>query len=161
GPQTPSLSLSQEPRSRSTVAIVKGDERRKIVTESLAAIDHQIAPVMKRKKYVIIKVNNVSTSKQLASTHADAIFGILDYVMPRVKTPIMIVESSAGETMTGFDNFKYPEIVKATRARKVSLLDLNTEAKYQTMPLIDFDLHIQPVRLASRLLDPDVFIISA
>src|SRR5579871_2882773 len=101
GPRTPPLLFPQELKSRSTVAIVKGEERRKIVTEALAAIDHQIRPVMKRKKYVIIKVNNVSTVNQLAATHADAIFGILDYVLPRAKMPVMIVESSAGDTMTG------------------------------------------------------------
>ena len=161
GPQTPSLLFPQELKSRSTVAIVKGVERRKIVCESLAAIDHQIQPVLKRKKYVIVKVNNVSTVNQLAATHADAIFGILDYLLPRVKMPVMIVESSAGDTMTGFDNFKYTQIAAATRARKVSLLDLNTEAKFEVIPLIDFDLHIQPVRLAARLLDPDAFIISS
>src|SRR5205823_4734860 len=110
GPQAPPLLFPQELKSPSTVAMVKGEERRKIVTESLAAIDHQIRPVLKRKKYVIVKVNNVSTVNQLAATHADAIFGILDYLLPRVKLPIMIVESSAGDTMTGFDNFKYAEI---------------------------------------------------
>ena len=106
-------------------------------------------------------MNNVSTVNQLAATHADAICGILDYLQPRVKVPVMIAESSAGDTMTGFDNFKYTEDREAARARKVSLVDLNTEAKYQVIPLIDFDLHIQPVRLAARLLDPDAFVISA
>jgi uncharacterized protein (DUF362 family) len=161
GPQTPPLAFLHELKTRSTVAIVKGDARRQNVGDALAAIDHQIAPVLKRKKYVIIKVNNVSTVNQLAATHVDTIFGILDYLLPRVKVPVMIVESSAGDTMTGFNNFKYTGIAKATRARQVSLVDLNTEAKYQTIPLIDFDLHIQPVRLAARLLDPDAFIISS
>src|SRR5689334_13336012 len=77
GPQTPLLQFPQELKSRSTVAIVKGEVRRKNVTESLAAIDRQILPALKRKKYVVIKVNNVSTVNQLAATHADAIFGIL------------------------------------------------------------------------------------
>jgi uncharacterized protein (DUF362 family) len=159
GPQTPPLLFPQEIKSRSTVAIVKGEQRRKNVTDALAAIDHEIRPAMRRKKYVIIKVNNVSTVNQLAATHADAIFGILDYLLPRVKMPVVIAESSAGDTMTGFHNFKYDEIAKATRARKVSLVDLNTEAKFQVIPLVDFDLHIQPVRLAARLLDPDAFVI--
>jgi uncharacterized protein (DUF362 family) len=160
GSQTPPLAFPQELKTRSTVAIVKGDARRQIVGDALAAIDHQIAPVLKRKKYVIIKVNNVSTVKQLASTHSDAIWGILDYLQPRTKAPIVIVESSAGETMTGFENFGYPKIAQASRGQ-VSLVDLNAEARSQVIPLIDFDLHIQPVRLAARLLDPDAFIISA
>jgi uncharacterized protein (DUF362 family) len=160
GPRTPLLQF-QQPAPRSTVAIVKGDERRKMVCDALAAIDRQIQPALKRKKYVVIKVNNVSTVNQLSSTHADVIFGILDYLFPRVKMPIVIAESSAGDTMQGFENFKYTGIAAATRARKVSLVDLNAEARYQVIPLIDFDLHVQPVRLAARLLDPDAFIICA
>jgi uncharacterized protein (DUF362 family) len=161
GPQTPPLMFPQEVKGRSTVAIVKGEDRRKNIAEALAAIDQQVLPALRRKKYVVIKVNNVSTVNQLAATHADAIFGILDYLLPRVKVPVIIAESSAGETMDGFRNFKYTEIEKANSARHVSLLDLNAEARYQVIPLIDFDLHIQPVRLAARLLDPDAFVISS
>src|SRR5579883_1201108 len=72
GPQTPPLAFPQELKARSTVAIVKGEQRRKNITDALAAIDRQILPVMRRKKYVIVKVNNVSTVNQLAATQADA-----------------------------------------------------------------------------------------
>jgi uncharacterized protein (DUF362 family) len=110
---------------------------------------------------VAIKVNNVSTTNQLAATHADAIRGILDYLEPRTKMPVFIVESSAGDTMTGFENFGYTKLAAENRGRGVTLIDLNAEAQYRVIPLIDFDLHLQPVRLAARLLDPDAFIISA
>ena len=56
-----------------------------MVQDALNAIDHQIRPVIQRKKYVIIKVNNVSTTNQLAATHADTIWGILDYLQPQVQ----------------------------------------------------------------------------
>jgi uncharacterized protein (DUF362 family) len=161
GPGTPPLSFTQEPAARSTVAIVKGDVRRKIVADALNAIDHQIRPAIQRKKYVIIKVNNVSTFNQLAATHADAIWGILDYLQPRYKMPVSIVESSAGETMQGFQNFGYVKLAADSAARNVSLVDLNAEGKYQVIPLIDYDLHVQPVRLAARLLDPDAYVICA
>src|ERR1035437_4643301 len=85
GPDTPPLTFTSEPAARSTVAIVKGDVRRKMVTDALSAIDHQIRPAIQRKKYVIVKVNNVSTTNQLAATHADTIWGILDYLQPRYK----------------------------------------------------------------------------
>ena len=161
GPNTPPLSFTQPPAARSTVSIVKGDVRRKIVHDALEAIDHQIKPVIQRKKYVIVKVNNVSTERQLAATHADTLWGILDYLQPKYKLPVMIVESSAGDTMTGFRNFGYVKLAADKDARKVSLVDLNEEAKYQVIPLIDYDLHLQPVRLAARLLDPDAYIINA
>ena len=79
-------------------------------------------PKLKRKKYVLIKPNNVTTTNQLGATHADALRGILDYLAPRFKGPVIIAESSAGNTMQGFDNFKYPALTK--EYKKVSLLDL-------------------------------------
>src|SRR5664279_984747 len=161
GPATPPLTFAQEAPARSTVAIVKGDVRRKIVSEALTAIDQQIRPAIQRKKYVVIKVNNVSTERQLAATHADTIWGILDYLQPKYKLPVSIVESSAGDTMTGFRNFGYAKLAADSAARNVSLVDLNEEAKYQVIPLIDYDLHLQPVRLAARLLDPDAYVINA
>lgn len=146
---------------RAAVSLVKGDSRRKNVTAALEAVDDQIRPQLKRKKYVVIKPNNVSTVKQLAATHADALDGILDYLEPRFKGPVVIAESSAGETLEGFDNFKYPAVAAEHKRLKVSLVDLNLEAKYQTIPVLNADLHIEPVRLASRLLDPDAFVICA
>lgn len=146
---------------RSAVALMKGEDRRKNITAALEAIDDQIRPVLRRKKYVVIKPNNVSTVNQLAATHADALRGILDYLAPRFKGPVVIAESSAGLTMQGFENFKYTQVASEHRAQQVSLLDLNEEAKYQLIPLLSPDLHVQPVRLAARLLDPDAFVICA
>jgi len=145
--------------TRPAVSLVQGDNRRRNVCDALVAIDEQIRPKLKKKKYVVIKPNNVSTNNQLAATHADALRGILDYLAPRFKGPVIIAESSAGNTMTGFDNFKYPALTK--EYKKVSLMDFNEEAKYVLLPLIDFDIHVAPVRLAARLVDPDAFVFSA
>jgi uncharacterized protein (DUF362 family) len=144
---------------RSKVALIHGDDRRKNAHDALAAIDDQILPKLQRKKYVVIKPNNVSTVNPLAASHADALRGILDYLAPRFQGPVIIAESSAGETMEGFENFHYTRLVSEYREEKVSLVDLNREARYETIPLIDFDLHVVPVRLAARLLDPDAFVI--
>jgi uncharacterized protein (DUF362 family) len=107
---------------------------------------------------VAIKVNNVSVTNQLAASHADAIHGILDYLEPCFKGPVHVVESSAGDTMVGFENFHYTRIAQE---RKVSLIDLNREAKYQVVPMINYDLHAQPCRFAARLFDPEAYVICA
>lgn len=146
---------------RAFVSIAQGEERRKIVYQSLVAIDDQIRPVLKTKKYVIIKPNNVSTVNQLAATHADTLRGILDYLDGRFKGPVVIAESSAGETMTGFENFKYNQVAAEYKRFQVKLVDLNEEAKYQLTHLITPDLHVTPVRLAARLFDPEAYIICA
>ena len=145
----------------STVALVKGESRRRNIAQALTAIDEQLRPGLKAKKYVVIKVNNVSTTNQLAATHADAIHGILDYLEPRFKGPVIVAESSAGDTLQGFEEFGYNRLASERRAQKVQLIDLNREAKYKAIPLIDYDLHAISTRLAARLFDPDAFVICA
>ena len=78
---------------RSAVSLIRGEDRRKTIYEALKAIDDQIVPELKRKKYVVIKPNNVSTVNQLAATHADALRGTLDYLSSRFKGPVIIAES--------------------------------------------------------------------
>lgn len=146
---------------RSVVSLVKGEDRRKNVLAALEAVDDQIKPLLRRKKYAVIKVNNVSTVNQLAATHADAIHGILDYLGPRFKGPVVIAESSAGDTMEGFHNFKYDKVAEERKSQKVSLIDLNAEARYEMIPVLSEHLQVTPVRLAARLLDPEAFIICA
>ncbi len=144
---------------RSTVALVKGESRRKNVSDSLAAIEDQILPVLRQKKYVVIKPNIVNTVNQLAATHADALHGIIDFLAPRFKGPVIIAESSAGYTWEGYDNFGYTKVASERKNQQVSLIDLNEEGKYETIPILDGDLHPVPVRLAARLLDPDAYVI--
>ena len=144
---------------RSTVAVIPGKERRQMVTDSLVAIEREILPQLKKKKYVVIKPNNVSTANQLAATHADTLRGIIDFLAPRFKGPIVIAEASAGDTPVGFENFGYVKLPKEYPSQKVSLVDLSAEGKYEVIPLLSPDLQVQPVRLAARLCDPDAFII--
>jgi uncharacterized protein (DUF362 family) len=146
-------------QSRSLVSLIKGEDRRKNVFEALMAIDKDVAPVLKTRKYVVIKPNNVSTVNQLAATHADAMRGELDYLERRFKGQVFIAESSAGTTMEGFENFRYTRLPGEYKSLDVRLVDLNEEAKFQVVPVLDADLHLQPVRLAARLLDPDAFVL--
>ena len=147
--------------TRSVVSLVRGEDRRKNVYDALMAIDPELAPALQRKKYVLIKPNLTSNVKQLAATHADTLRGILDYLAPRFKGPVIVAEASSGNTMDGFDNFKYRQLIAEYRSLKVELIDLNREGKYVTSPLIDTNLQMFPVRLAARLMDPDAFIVSA
>jgi uncharacterized protein (DUF362 family) len=146
---------------RSVVSLVRGEDRRRLIYGALMAIDPELAPALKRKKYVLIKPNLTSNVKQLAATHADTLRGILDYLAPRFKGPVIVAEASSGNTMDGFENFKYRQLISEYRSLTVDLIDLNREGKYVTSPLIDTNLQMFPVRLAARLMDPDAFIVSA
>jgi uncharacterized protein (DUF362 family) len=145
----------------SKVALIHGDDRRKNVHDALVSIDDQVKAGLRNKTSVVIKPNNVSTSNQLAATNLDALRGILDYLEPRFHGPVVIAESSAGDTLEGFENFRYNQLVSERRSQKVSLVDLNREGKYESISLVDFDLHVTPVRLAARVFDPDTFVISS
>jgi uncharacterized protein (DUF362 family) len=143
----------------SVVSVTHGASRRQNIRDALQAIEDQIMPVLKTRKHVVIKPNMVSTGNQLASTHVDALHGILDFLEPRFKGPVVIAEASAGYTTEGFDNFGYARLAPEHKPLEVSLVDLNEEGKYQTHAILDGDLHLVPVRLAARLLDPDAYVI--
>lgn len=144
---------------RSVVAVTNGASRRQNICDALVAIEDQVMPVLKSRKRVVIKPNMVSTRNQLAATHADALHGILDFLGPRFKGPVVIAESSAGYTTEGFDNFGYVKIAPEHKPLDVSLVDLNEEGLYQTHAILNGDLHMVPVRLAARLLDPEAYVI--
>ena len=146
---------------QSNVSLMAGEDRRKAVFEALMAIDDEIKPKLAKKKSVVIKPNNVSTQRQLAATHADALRGIMDYLERRWKGPVFIAESSAGDTFTGYDNFKYLALETEYKKFPLQLIDLNKEALYQLVPILDDKLHLVQVRLGARLLDPEAFVISS
>jgi uncharacterized protein (DUF362 family) len=146
---------------RATVALTRGNDRRKNVYNALMAIDRDLQPKLRLRKYVVIKPNFVNTVNQLAASHADAMRGILDYLSERFKGPVVIAESSAGNTQQAYENFKFTALPAEYKRKQVQLIDLNAEAKFERITLLDKDLHIVPVRLAARLLDPEAFVISA
>jgi len=149
------------PDMRAAVAIAHGGGRRKNVYNALKAIDKDLRARMQGKRYAVIKPNFVNTENQLASTHADSIRGILDYLAESFPGPVVIAESSAGDTREAFANFKYPALTSEYRKQQLKLIDLNDEARYERIALLDADLHIQPCRIAARLVDPEAFVISA
>ncbi len=162
-PPNPQLQLPPAPivptNRRSTVSLVKGENRGKMVYDALMGIDAELRPALQRKKSVLIKPNLTSVTIQLASTHADTLRAILEYLGPRFKGPIVIAESASGDTNQGFENFKYNQLAKEFASRKVSLVDLNDEGLFVPMGIITYNVHPQMIRIAKRLLDPDVFII--
>lgn len=146
---------------RATVALTHGDDRRKNVYNALMTVDKDLQPTLRTRKYVVIKPNFVSTENQLAANHVDAVRGILDYLSERFKGPVVIAESSAGDTQRAFENFKFTALPAEYKKKQVQLIDLNREAKFERIALLDKDLHIVPIRLAARLLDPEAFVISS
>jgi uncharacterized protein (DUF362 family) len=147
--------------ARTPVALTHGDDRRQNISDALRLIDKELAARLHGRRSVVIKPNIVNTDRQLASTHVDALNGILDYLSDRWKGPVFIAESSAGYSTEGYANFKYQQAIDDHKRLNVKLVDLNEEGEYEILHVLNADLHITPVRLAKRLCDPDAFVISA
>src|ERR1039458_8177145 len=134
-----------------TVALTQGDDRRKNVYNALMAVDKDLQPKLRTRKYVVIKPNFVNTVNQLAASHADAMRGILDYLSERFNGPVVIAESSAGNTQQGYENFKFTALPAEYKKKQVQLIDLNAEAKFERITLLDQDLHIVNLSIAGML----------
>jgi uncharacterized protein (DUF362 family) len=147
--------------SRAVVSLIHGEDRRRNVYNALMAIDDQLRPALRRKKYVLLKPNTVAVNNQLGSTHADALRGILDYLEPRFKGPVVIADSSKDCTWDAFENFHYNRVVSEYRKMNVRLVDFNDEPQYVAQEIVDRDLHLIQVRLAGRMFDPDAFILGS
>ena len=148
-------------KQRAVVSLVRGEDRRKNVYNALAAIDDQIRPALRRKKYVLIKPNTVAVNFQLGSTHADALRGILDYLEGRYRGPVVIADSSKDNTWDAYENFHYDRVLAEYRRGAMRFVDLNEEGKYVAQEIVDRNLHLIEVRLAERLFDPDAFILGS
>lgn len=146
---------------RPVVSLTHGEDRRANVRRALEAIDDRLRPALKRKKYVFIKPNCVAVENQLGSTHADALRGILDYLAPRFRGPVVIGESSKDNTRDAYENFHYGALVSEYRRLSIRLVDLNEEEQSVAHQIIDRDLHLVNVRLAARMFDPDAFILGS
>jgi uncharacterized protein (DUF362 family) len=151
-----------------TVALVSGSDRAQNILNALRAIDDQIQPILRTRKSVLIKPNVVvsNTPEVPACTHADALRGILEYIAGSgFRGPGVIAEAGANYTTDGFQTYGYPAVVNAYRSSSaitsLDLIDLNEEGRYLLQPVVDANLHVQPIRAAARLFDPDAFIISA
>src|SRR5579863_7271596 len=61
------------------VALTHGDQRADNVLRALQSLDKDVAQAIGNRR-VIVKPNNVSTTNQLAASHADALAGILEFL---------------------------------------------------------------------------------
>ena len=110
---------------------------------------------------MVIKPNFVNTVNQLAASHADAMRGILDYLSERFKGPVVIAESSAGNTQQGYENFKYAALPAEYRKQQVQAHRPERGSQIRTHRAAGSGPPYRPVRLAARLLDPEAFVISS
>jgi uncharacterized protein (DUF362 family) len=146
---------------RAKVSLIKGDNRRKNIYDALVAIDDQIRPTLQARKYVLIKPNGLDPSRRLISTQADAVHGILDYLAPRFKGPVVIAECGFSPARQVTSEFGWSKVFAEHKPLDIKLEVPNEDGRYELMLGIDYDMHLIPIRLGARFLDPDAFLISS
>jgi uncharacterized protein (DUF362 family) len=141
------------------VSVVKGSDCRDNTFAALKNIEDQILASLEGKKRILVKPNFVVTNVPLCATHVDSVRGILDFLRPRWKGPIVVGESTVSKTgtMEGFKNYGYLPLEKEYG---IKLCDLN-EQPYVNRFVLGPDNVPQPVRIISTFLDKDQFIVSA
>jgi uncharacterized protein (DUF362 family) len=147
------------PSKSTRVALTNGDNRTDNIYRALKSIEKDVAQSIGNRR-VVLKPNNVSPNNQLASTHADALEGTLEFLKSIGKLEnAIIAESGLGDTLQAFEEFGY---TKLAAKYKVGLVDLDKE-EYQTISAFsETDVMPHPVRVSSILTNQrDNFIISA
>ena len=104
------------------VSLIKGNDRRRIVYQSLKMIEDEVLGSIGNKR-ILIKPNMVVTGNPLCATHVDAVRAILDFLTPHYKKQIIIGESVVWKkTFDGYKNYGYLPLEKEYN---VKLVDLN------------------------------------
>ena len=152
-------SLGQQVQFPASVALTTGDSRADIVFRGLKSFSDQISAAIGNRR-IVLKPNNVSIKDQLPSTHADTLEGILEFLKSiRKDTNITIAESAAGgPTFDGYSNFGY---FRLAGKYNIKMIDLDQEPFNILYVFNEKDFRPHPVRIASLLLDPGSYIISA
>jgi uncharacterized protein (DUF362 family) len=98
----------------------------------------------------------------VGTTKSGAVHGILDYLAPRFKGPVVIAECGFNSAKQALSEFGWNEIIAEHKPLDIRLEVPNEdESRYETMYGIDYDIHPIPIRLGARFLDPDAFLMSA
>jgi uncharacterized protein (DUF362 family) len=142
----------------SSVGLTTGDNRADLAFRALQPFSKQVRQAIGEKR-VIIKPNNVNINIQLASTHADTIEGVLEFLksIGKVKNAVIAESAANGPTLEGFSNFGYNRLADKYN---VKLVDLDQE-KFDLLYVFDEkDFRPHPVRTSHMMLDPDSYIIS-
>ena len=167
-PQDPRMGVANAEKlfkysnQRAKVAIIKGENRRKNVFDALVAIDDQILPGLKKRKYVLIKPNGSDPSRALISTQADTVRGIMDYLAPRFKGQVVVAECCGTAAKTATSEFGWDKIFAEHKAFNMQFDVPNENANaYELLYGIDYDMHPVPIRMGARFVDPDAFVISS
>jgi uncharacterized protein (DUF362 family) len=134
------------------VSVTKSTGHYDGVRKALQLIEEQIKHDIKDKKKILVKPNFVSTSRQLAATHVDAVKAVLDMITQYHSGMILIGEGPANSSLTtGLKNFNY---LTLQNEYDVEFLDLNRD---DWVEVEGYDSQLRPLtfRLSKSVVESD------
>ena len=138
---------------KSRVGLAQTGDRKENVRQSLELVKENLIP--KLADQVLLKPNFLSSTNQLASTHPDAIRGVIDFLLSTDIPPkeILIAEG-ANEAFSGeaYDNFGYTKLLEEYDV-PIHLIDLHQENSWQKEVIYLADWQTYQVRMPKIVLD--------
>jgi uncharacterized protein (DUF362 family) len=139
--------------SSTNVGLARRENRRQNVFGALDLIRDDVTP--KVADQVLLKPNFLSAENQLASTHADAMRGAIDFLLTTPTPPKEILIAEGGnEKHSGqaFENFNYHALIKEYSI-PIKLIDLNLETQWETTTIFLDDKTEYQVHMPKTVLD--------
>lgn len=112
-----------------TVVLLETDNRRKGIRDAVHALGSGFVDKVKAARKILVKVNLVHHENQLASTHVDAVRGLLDELRLHTRADIVIGDTSYHGTKAAFRNFGYERIPE--EYEHTVLVDMNDDETVQ------------------------------
>jgi len=109
----------------SIVSVVKGENRRENIKKTLAVLPNKSFTGLQEAEIILIKPNLAHHRNQLASTHVDAVRGVIDFIRSKTKARIIVADASFYDTKAAFRNFGYENLLH--EYTNVQLFDLNND----------------------------------
>lgn len=107
------------------VVITQGEDRRSMICEAVEGLGDAFVEKVKSVNTIFIKPNLVHHERQLASTHVDAVRGLIDAIRPHSRAHIIIGDASYYGTKAAFRHFGYDRLPE--EYDNVTLVDLNED----------------------------------
>jgi len=139
--------------TRSRVGLTRQGNRRDNVFEAMHLVRDDLIPRIADQ--VMLKPNFLSNSNQLASSHPDAMRGVIDFLLSCPKPPSEILIAEGGnEDFSGqsFEAFGYAALIDKY-AVPIRLIDLHQETEWKTETIYVHDRSPYQVHMPRTVLD--------
>lgn len=107
-----------------TVVLVTGSDRREMVRRALSTLGEDFTERIKKARQIFLHPNFVTHHRQVASTHVDAVRGVLDHISLLRGDEILIGDASYHDTKKAFEAFNYQSL---ERSGNIKFIDLNDD----------------------------------